>query len=201
MGGAVGEAFSGVGVEDGFDALDRLTRELGEVAALGEILADQSVGVLVETPFPWMVGMRKIGLGLELFCQLRVAGELLAVVEGHRLHPVPAGPQTTQQALLDGVGIFVLHQSDPRVAALALHHRHQHGAAGAAQAGVHLSVPDAGTLGHVDRPHPASGPFPSPPRCASHLNPPFNFRLRRIGSVFGLEPEGRRLQPGVRRGG
>ena len=50
------------------DALDFLGCELVEVAAFGEVLADQTVGVFVEAMFPGMVGMSEVGFSFELFC-------------------------------------------------------------------------------------------------------------------------------------
>ena len=62
--------------------------------------------------------MREAGGGFEFLGPLRVAGELLAVVKGHRRHLVPAGTQRVEQAGGDGGGFAALDQGDPGVTTL-----------------------------------------------------------------------------------
>lgn len=59
--------------------------DIPEVRALREILPDDAVGVLVETPLLRMVGMGEIGGGAEHLVGEAVQRELLAVVVGERV--------------------------------------------------------------------------------------------------------------------
>ena len=71
------------------DFCKRLVGDLIEVAALGIILADEAVGVLVGAALPGGVGVgevdREAGGGLDPL----ETGELLAVVEGERVTQAP----------------------------------------------------------------------------------------------------------------
>lgn len=58
--------------------------DVGEVAILGEVLTHESVGVLVETPFPGAIGMREEEVGIERLGNGFVSGEFGAVVGGDR---------------------------------------------------------------------------------------------------------------------
>ena len=53
-----------------------------EVGALGQILTDETAGVLVESALPGMVGVGEVALGAESLGDGLMAGELLAVVIG-----------------------------------------------------------------------------------------------------------------------
>ena len=55
-----------------------------EIAALGQVLTDESVGVLVESTLPGMVGVGEVALGVESLGAGLMVGELLAVVIGER---------------------------------------------------------------------------------------------------------------------
>ena len=50
--GLVGKAFSRAGVEEGFNTFDVCLGQLVKAVAFGEILADEAVGVFVESAFP-----------------------------------------------------------------------------------------------------------------------------------------------------
>ena len=67
---------------DGFEVLGGPARE---VSALGKVLAQQAVGVLVCWPLPGRVGVGEEHLRARLQRELGVAGELLAAVPGERL--------------------------------------------------------------------------------------------------------------------
>ena len=58
------KGFSRAVVEFVHDGQDGLFGDLGEVAGLGEILADQAVGILIEASLPGGVGMGKEERGL-----------------------------------------------------------------------------------------------------------------------------------------
>ena len=51
-----------------------------KVGALGKILAQQSVGVFVESPFPGTIRMGKIHVGLQGFAHLLMLGKFVAIV-------------------------------------------------------------------------------------------------------------------------
>ena len=57
-------------------------------APLGRVLADESVGVLVEPTLPRMLGMGKVALCVEFFGDDLMIGELLAVVIGEGVNKV-----------------------------------------------------------------------------------------------------------------
>ena len=54
----------------------------GEVGALGEVLAQESVGVLVHAALPGAVGIREEHVKARVDLQLGVLGEFLAAVPG-----------------------------------------------------------------------------------------------------------------------
>ena len=56
-----------------------------EITALGLVLSDESVGVLVESTFPRMAGVGEAALGVKCFGDSLMIGELLAVVIGERV--------------------------------------------------------------------------------------------------------------------
>ena len=53
-----------------------------EIAALGQILTDEPVGVLVESALPGMLGVGEVALGIDSLGDSLMVGELLAVVIG-----------------------------------------------------------------------------------------------------------------------
>lgn len=73
------EAFLGATVELPLHFSDLRGSGFREVGSLGEIMADQAVGVLVESSFPGVTGMGKVGIGFEDLGQQLVQCELLAV--------------------------------------------------------------------------------------------------------------------------
>lgn len=72
-----------------------------EVAALGEVLAQQPVGVLVGPAVPRMVRRAEVALGADGLGEQLVLGELLAAVEGDR----PAGPPDRPGDLVDALAL------------------------------------------------------------------------------------------------
>ena len=69
-------------VESVHDAADLLKCESPEIGALGQVLPDEPVGVLVESKLPGMVGVGEVALGVESLGDGLMVGELLAVVIG-----------------------------------------------------------------------------------------------------------------------
>ena len=92
-----------------------------QVAALGEVLAQQPVGVLVAGPLPGRVRVAEVDLAVRGDRDLRVQRHLLALVPGQR--PAQAGRQAR-----DHRG----HRRRERCRGLPARHRHQHRVPGGA---------------------------------------------------------------------
>ena len=74
-----------------------------EIGALGQILTDESVGVLVESALPAMVGVGEVALGVESLGDGLMVGELLAVIIGERVDKVGMRLQYCEQGVRDGL--------------------------------------------------------------------------------------------------
>ena len=61
--------------------------DVSEIGLFGEILSDESVGVLIQPFLPRMVRAAKIGLRLQCFGYFGVLVEFFAVVHGDGVHP------------------------------------------------------------------------------------------------------------------
>ena len=75
-----------------------------EIGALGQVLTDEPVGVLVESALPGMVGVGEVALGVESLGDGLMVGELLAVVIGERVNKVGMRLQCCEQGVRDGLG-------------------------------------------------------------------------------------------------
>ena len=60
--------------------------DVSEIGLFGEILADESVGVLIQPFLPRMVGAAKIGFRLQCFGYFGVLIELFAVIHSDGVH-------------------------------------------------------------------------------------------------------------------
>ena len=58
------------------------------IGALGQVLTNESIGVLVEPTLPGMAGVGEAALGVESLGDGLMAGELLAVVRGECVNKV-----------------------------------------------------------------------------------------------------------------
>ena len=74
------------------NAIALLLGETTEVGSLGQILADETVGVLVGAAFPSMVWRCKIDLRIQDALQFQVAMKLGAIVRRDGLDPVTFRP-------------------------------------------------------------------------------------------------------------
>ena len=126
--------------------MDRLKCESPEIGALGQILTDESVGVLVESALPGMVGVGEVALGVESLGDGLMVGELLAVVIGERVDKVGMRLQCCEQGVRDGLCGLVGSLGNDAVACPALRKREQDRAAGLADHGVGLPVAGAGAF-------------------------------------------------------
>ena len=61
--------------------------DVSEIGLFGEILSDESVGVLIQPFFPRMVRAAKIGSRIQCFGYFGVLVELFAVIHGDGVHP------------------------------------------------------------------------------------------------------------------
>ena len=135
------------------DALTLGLAQVGEVPALGEILPDEPIGVLVGPPLPGVVGRCEVDLRPEGLLHLFVVMELAAVVGSDRLHPIPLTPEqldrAPQRLPLGGPGQLAdAHQPAP-----AFDHRHHTGLPPPVHR-VDLPVPEPPAALHLRRPLP-----------------------------------------------
>ncbi len=100
------------------NAADLFDRKGPEIGALGQVLADESVGVLVEPTLPRMVGVGKVALCVEFFGDGLMIGELLAVVIGEGVNKVGMRPQCYEQGIRDGLSGLVGSLGDNAVRVL-----------------------------------------------------------------------------------
>ena len=75
-----------------------------EIGALGQVLTNESIGVLVESAFPRVIGVDEAALGVESLGDKLMAGELLAVVIGECVNKVGMRSQCCEQGVRDGPG-------------------------------------------------------------------------------------------------
>ena len=115
-----------------------------EIAALGQILTDESVGVLVESGLPGMVGVGEVALGVKSLGDGLMVGELLAVVIGERVDKVGMKLQCCEQGVRDGLCGLVGSLGNDAVACPALRKREQDRAVGLADHGVGPQSPVRG---------------------------------------------------------
>jgi hypothetical protein len=79
--GPVAECLAGAAVERGGDGFDLLGAPSREVGALGEVLAQQPVGVLVAGALPRAVRVGEVDRDISVDLQLGVLGQFLAAVQ------------------------------------------------------------------------------------------------------------------------
>ena len=100
-------AFAGSVVELVDGGLELGVGDGGEVGAFGEVLAQQTVGVLVAAALPGGVGVGEVDLDTGGDGEAGVAGHLLAAVPGQGLHRPPGpgqrGGQARQRSLRGGL--------------------------------------------------------------------------------------------------
>ena len=70
--------------------VDFVLADLQEVGLLGKVLAQQPIVVLIESPLPRAVRVRKVHLGVQASCNEVVLCEFLAIVKGQRV-ALPGG--------------------------------------------------------------------------------------------------------------
>ena len=83
-------------VEPIHDVMHLFVGQRIQCRAFGHILADQPVGVLVESAFPSMVGMGKIDRRVQRLADRGMVGKLLAIIGGNRPEYAPYRARATQ---------------------------------------------------------------------------------------------------------
>ena len=96
---AIAQRLAGAAVQPALDLAHLLRRDLPEIGTLGEAFADQTIGSLVQAALPGMARGREAEPRLQPGGNLPASGELLAVVRGHGVRPVPVRTQAPQQGL------------------------------------------------------------------------------------------------------
>jgi hypothetical protein len=71
-------------IELGRDGIQGSLVELAQVGALGQVLAEQAVGVLVGAALPGAARVTELDLDTGVNRELQVLGHLLAVIPGQR---------------------------------------------------------------------------------------------------------------------
>ena len=106
--------------------VDLLVTDSEEVGALGKVLTQQAIGVLVESTLPGVIGMREIHIRIQAPGNERVFCKLFAVVKRDRQALAFLGAQQFDDALshtravpgvrplAQGVARIALHQGDQR---------------------------------------------------------------------------------------
>ena len=110
-------------VELVFDRLNLSFGELGEVAALGEVLAQEAVEIFIAAALPSGVWLSEVARGIERDVDQCVFGELAAVVPGERVHTGADRIQGRQDRSHRGVGFTVGDTPHAQQARLALDQR------------------------------------------------------------------------------
>ena len=180
LSGAVIEALGGV--------IQFLPGDGAQVPVLGEVLADQPIGIFVRTPLPGVVGMGKVDSGVQELGDPFVFGSLRAVVQRERMHPVPERAEEVHSRLSEGGGGPPRQRREQGIARVPPGRRGPHG--DDARSGCRLPSPRSGCDvprgpgGHRCRPclsgvpaAPAGqtaplgllGPIASPPLVAANL--------------------------------
>lgn len=91
--------FAGAVVAPFGDILSLPKVNAAQTLALGELVADQAVGVLVDAALAEVVGLGEAHVGVKGISDLAVAGELLAVVGCDRRHAVFDAPERADEGV------------------------------------------------------------------------------------------------------
>ena len=143
------QAFSWAGVQRGGDLGEVALGQSGQVHALGQILPQQAVGVLVGRALPGAVGVGEVDPQVQPLGQLLVAGHFLALVVGQGFAQARRqGAQAPRKACQDRLGVGAIDFGQQDEAALALDQGTN--SAGVAGALDEVAIPVAGHLAALD---------------------------------------------------
>ena len=102
------------GVELALDERQLLVGDAGQFHALGQVLADQAIGVLVGAALPGAIGVAEIDVHPQCFGELLVQGHLSAAVVGESLaHAARDRAQSSVEARQDTVRFGVVQFDQP----------------------------------------------------------------------------------------
>ena len=77
-----------------------------QVPMFREVLANETIGVLVQATFPGGIRMREVDLGLKVMRHAFMVAELASIVIGDRMHPVLCGVSASVTALRTASAVF-----------------------------------------------------------------------------------------------
>ena len=83
-GGLPAEGFAGSTVQSRGDGGQVVPGVSAEVGAFGEVLAEETVGVLVGPTLPWCLGVAEVDIQVGIYAELSVLGHLGSLVPGQR---------------------------------------------------------------------------------------------------------------------
>ena len=135
------EGLAGSGVERPCDGVEVVLGVATEVVSLGEILAQQAVGVFVDAALPWAVWVGEVDLDARLLGQFPMAGHFFSPVIGHGEPVLRVDPgQNAGEAFHGGLGACAVHPGQGHEEGLALHQSADGGTVVSALDGVALPV-------------------------------------------------------------
>ena len=124
-GGLPAEGFTGSTVECCGDSVQVVPGVSAEIGAFGEVLTEQTVGVLVGSTLPWCLGVAEVDIQIGIYSQLRVLGHLGSLVPGQRTAQLMwQGGDRLGDRVSDGLGAMTGKRGpvlDPLLLAVAWH--------------------------------------------------------------------------------
>ena len=140
---AVTQAFARPVVEPVNRLVNVLVTDSAQVGALGKVLTQQPVGVLIESTLPGVVGMCEVHIGIQAVGNEGVLGKLLAIVKCQRQALAFVGSQQFDDGLGYTGAVLGVHPLGQGVARLALHQSDQRALVAFADDRIALPVADA----------------------------------------------------------
>ena len=83
-GGLPAEGFAGSTVQSRGDSVQVVPGVSAEVGAFGEVLTEETVGVLVGPTLPWCLGVAEVDIQIGIYAELSVLGHLGSLAPGQR---------------------------------------------------------------------------------------------------------------------
>jgi len=146
---SVVQSFAGSGIEFGSNDIAVMLGERIHVNALGDVLADEAIGVFVGSAFPGMVWGGEVELQLQCLLDERIAVKLRSIVGGDGSELIGVAPCNTQRSSIELLHRSGLELADEHVAGLALHQTHDAVLAAFADHGVDLPVAELAASLHA----------------------------------------------------
>ncbi len=150
VGRAEAEAAARAVVELGGESGALALGECGEVGALGQVLAEEPIGVFIGPAFPGVVGSGKVDSGVEALLECFIHVELGTVISGDGVDRMRFVAQNVGGALEGLLGADARQLADAHESALAFNHGDR-GRLAAAVDGVDLPVAESSARGDDGR--------------------------------------------------